>query len=168
MDSRRNFQVDLFPVGWPPPAEGQDLVDEVTCPLAGLPYDLKQGAIVTVLGQFPADRQQGDNWHKGIIKVVGDAAGERAQRFHPLCLQQLDLEFPTPLLDGTHLGYILERAEEAGDLAGLIEYRVAFAPDNPNLAVGPDHAEFACCVASPASRDPIRGARRITASRSAG
>ena len=80
------------------PAEGQQLPRQIARPLAGLRHlvEARQSAAV---GRQVLARQIGEpeNRLQQVVEVVGDAAGELADRFELAALRDFSFE-PQPLL----------------------------------------------------------------------
>jgi hypothetical protein len=98
-------------------------------------------------------RQRHDR-HQGVVEVVGDAAGERAQRVQLLRMPQLTFEVPLPLLGGLQLGYVAEDDEGPARRLAFFGQRRDLGLHHPGLAVGANDAE-------PRRRPPVAAAEGV-------
>ena len=81
-------------------AEGEHLSDQVACPLrrrARLGELALDGGIVVGFDALRRHRQVAEDAGEDVVEIVRDAAGELADRFHLLCLQQLGLQARAPV-----------------------------------------------------------------------
>ena len=111
-------------------AEGQELLDEVLGARAGADDVLEEavdgvGGIELGHGEVREAQDRGEQ----VVEVVGDAGGERADRFHLLGLADLALELGA-------LGDVARDADDADDGAGRVAQRHLGRDGADELAVG--------------------------------
>src|SRR6185312_4780963 len=143
-------------------AESENAADEIAGALACL-IDRIQ-IVAHRRTRFEAPRRQlrqRHDRHQRVVQIMRDAAGERAERFELLRMQQLALEFAFAYLCDNALRDIVQRAEDAYRTAALTEMRVDLAAQHAFFAIGPDNAEFEH-VGIPLARAVLRLAEGFT------
>ena len=95
------------------PAEGEDLVHEVLCPVAGIQNLCQVPSGLAVDGVVQGKIGEADDGEKDVVEVVGDAACQRADGLHLLRLAQLPLEFLPCLLGPFQTGDVHGREHDA-------------------------------------------------------
>ena len=106
------------------PAEGDDLVHQVAAALTGL-LDLRQpgGGRVAGIQRLLGQRPVAQDHRQDVVEVMRDAAGQRADGFHLLRLQQLAFQCHPPGLGLLALGDVGDHRQPPVALARLVEDR---------------------------------------------
>ena len=102
------------------PAEGQNLVDQFRCPLAGL-ADFRNPRVLAALrrGVLKQQIRIAQDRIEHVVKIMGHAAGQGADGLHLLGLEQLGSPFFDLLFKVALVLFILP--DQVGPLKGLVD-----------------------------------------------
>ena len=84
---------------------------------------------------------QAQHGHQRVVQVMGDSAGQRAQRLHLERLLKLPLQFEPLGLRPPHFGDVLQSADDGCHL-GAEHHRFALAPAAPDLSVRTNYVDL--------------------------